>query len=165
MGPADSSRPTLSSSFSSFSLDNHQSARNRSTDTTEAAELDSRIQRLMHETRLWRVVNSAHWVAWGVVQAHIPNIPAELDNMQESEGPELVAGQASDPLDADAVAAAEDLAERRPEDGEAESEEFDYLSYARDRALFFWGDVLKLGIVERSELPEELLERVKMLDH
>lgn len=119
----------------------------------------------MHETRLWRVVNSAHWVAWGVVQAHIPNMPAELDNMQESEGPELVAGQASDPLDAEAAAAAEDLAERRPEDGEAESEEFDYLSYARDRALFFWGDVLKLGIVERSELPEELLQRVKMLDH
>ena len=53
--------------------------------------------------------------------------------------------------DAAAVAEAED------------EEEFDYLSYAHERALFFWGDVVQLGIVKREELPEGLQMKLKIV--
>ena len=45
-----------------------------------------------------------------------------------------------------------------------DEEEFDYLQYANDRAMFVWGDALRMGIVKASELPEELLERVKLVE-
>lgn len=118
----------------------------------------------MYETRLWRVVNSAHWVAWGVVQAHIPGMPMDAGHDEHAaEG--LAPGQGSDPLDAEGAAAVKDLAEKRPEEAGADDGGFDYLSYARDRALFFWGDVLQLGIVDEKDLPQELVSRVKVVAH
>ena len=48
-------------------------------------------------------------------------------------------------------------------DGE-EGEEFDYLAYAQDRAMFFWGDMVNLGLVRREELPEELVRRLKVVE-
>ena len=48
---------------------------------------------------------------------------------------------------------------------EEEEEEFDYLAYAQERALFFWGDVLQLGIVRREDLPAALLDEVKVLEY
>jgi choline kinase len=38
------------------------------------------IERLLTETRLWRMANTAQWVAWGIVQADIP----ELNEVDES---------------------------------------------------------------------------------
>lgn len=51
------------------------------------------------------------------------------------------------------------------EDEEQEGDEFDYLAYSQDRALFFWGDALVLGIVERDDLPKSLLEKVKIVEY
>lgn len=45
---------------------------------------------------------------------------------------------------------------------EAEESEFDYLAYSQDRALFFWADVLSLGLIRENELPDDLLEVVKL---
>lgn len=42
-----------------------------------------------------------------------------------------------------------------------ESDEFDYLAYAQDRALFFWADLVALGIVQRDQLPQTLLEGIE----
>ena len=42
---------------------------------------------------------------------------------------------------------------------------FDYLGYAQERALFFWGDVLQLGLVQRAELPAEVLRKVKIVPY
>jgi choline kinase len=39
------------------------------------------------------------------------------------------------------------------------------LAYAQDRALFFWGDVVGLGIVKKEELPKDLVKRLKIVDH
>jgi choline kinase len=44
------------------------------------------------------------------------------------------------------------------DDGE---DEFDYLAYAHDRALFFWGDVLQAGVIGEDEVPEALRLRAK----
>jgi choline kinase len=48
---------------------------------------------------------------------------------------------------------------------EGDEDEFDYLAYAQDRAMFFWGDIVGLGIVKKEELPKELLGRLKVVDH
>ena len=44
-------------------------------------------------------------------------------------------------------------------------EEFDYLAYAHDRALFFWGDVVGLGIVGRDELPASLVSSLREVNY
>ena len=61
--------------------------------------------------------------------------------------------------------------EQKTQDGDDDGDddddetEFDNLAYARDRALFFWGDMLQLGLVHREELPEDLLRAVKVVEY
>lgn len=50
------------------------------------------------------------------------------------------------------------------EDNEDDGE-FDYLAYAQDRAIFFWGDALQLGIVKRVDLPSALLQKIKIVEY
>ncbi|KFX98927.1 hypothetical protein V490_02039, partial [Pseudogymnoascus sp. VKM F-3557] len=40
------------------------------------AEVERRVEELMVEARWWRIANSAQWVAWGIVQANIPELEA-----------------------------------------------------------------------------------------
>ena len=144
--------------------------------------VEKEVQRLTHETRLWRVVNSAQWVAWGVVQAKIDSIDEETSQVdsvtptKHEARPAVLAG--SDPLSAEMELAAESAREKRPEGHvaealaqgqvvepeEEEEEEFDYLAYAQDRALFFWGDVLSLGVLE-LEIPENVRGRAKIVNY
>ncbi|OQV06376.1 hypothetical protein CLAIMM_10947 [Cladophialophora immunda] len=51
------------------------------------------------------------------------------------------------------------------EAGEEPEDEFDYLAYAQERAMFFWGDCLRLGLVTEAELPEDLVQRVKLVPY
>ena len=51
------------------------------------------------------------------------------------------------------------------EEGEEAGGGFDYLAYAQDRALFFWGDMLELGLVKEEELPVDLVERAKRIPY
>ena len=145
---------------------------------TREKEQEKEIQRLMQETRLWRIANSAQWVAWGIVQAQIP----ELDKPRKKsiavaviDKVKSVVKAKSDPLDEDVLAAQEDSKHDRPEsrpqeeahkEGEeeaADEEEFDYLAYAQERAMFFWGDCLAQEIIQESELPEDMLQRIKLV--
>ena len=145
--------------------------------------LESEIKRLSDETRLWRVANSAQWVAWGIVQAKVAGmdeaLEAKKNETPKSEetinfAPQDEGRVGSDPLSPEMVAVAEDAHDKRPEgsessideivDEEAE-DEFDYLGYAQERAMFFWGDVLQLGLVKREELPKDLLEKVKIVEY
>ncbi|KAL2853394.1 kinase-like domain-containing protein [Aspergillus pseudoustus] len=105
----------------------------------ERAHLDSleaETQFLMRQTRLWRVLNSAQWVAWGIVQAKVP----EVEDEDEAKTP--TAG--TPPVDCDVD----------------EDDEFDYLAYAQDRAMFFWADLVSLGFVQKDQLPPLLAEQV-----
>ena len=145
--------------------------------------LESEIKRLSDETRLWRVANSAQWVAWGIVQAKVAGmdeaLEAKKNETPKSEetinfAPQDEGRVGSDPLSPEMVGVAEDAHDKRPErsessidevvDEEAE-DEFDYLGYAQERAMFFWGDVLQLGLVKREELPKDLLEKVKIVEY
>lgn len=97
--------------------------------------VDAEIKSLMHQTRLWRVINSAQWVAWGIVQAKTPGLEEEQEEGVKTPTPEA--------------------------EGAEEEEEFDYLAYSQDRALFFWSDLLALNLVKADDLPPAMVEHLK----
>jgi len=142
--------------------------------------MEKQIQALLHETKVWRIANSAQWVAWGIVQAKVP----ELDGMPKMSKTAAIRDQIkqwihpqSDPLDPEVKALQEDAKADRPEsrlqeeahqqgsEDEDDHEEFDYLTYAQDRAMFFWGDCLQFGLVKEEELPEKLRSRLKIVKY
>ncbi|TVY56495.1 Choline kinase [Lachnellula cervina] len=152
------------------------------------AEVERQVLFLMEETRVWRVANSAQWVAWGIVQAKLPaDCPSSADtetitgegvvdepeqelggdlNVDESGGlenrPEGV--KAEGLLNGETVKESEKEGEAEGE-GDGEDDSFDYLAYAKERALFFWGDVVALGIVSKEELPGELVAALKVVEY
>lgn len=149
---------------------------------------EEEARRLMAETKLWRLANSAMWVAWGIVQAHVPGLPdfdaeEKRDNANENAA-ELES--ATTEMRAEAKAEAEEdkktgtVSQGIAEDKDAvrtaaehdadmyksqDEEEFDYLAYAQDRAMFLWGDAIRLGIIKAEELPEEIRQRVRTVEY
>ncbi len=144
----------------------------------------------MKEARLWRVANSAQWVAWGIVQAKVPELDDARANSPSDISPALPTptseaspfisdltfhedstnasspplshdyGKRPEGLIAEALLSGQNANEVTDED-----EEFDYLGYAQERAMFFWGDVVSLGLVKKEELPEGLRGRLKVVPY
>jgi choline kinase len=145
--------------------------------------MDKQVEALIKDAKLWRGMCSAHWVAWGIVQAKIPEM--EEQKPRQSKTNKLIGKvkahlkPQSDPLDEEVLAKQQEAKMDRPEgreieeshregedeDDEEQHEEFDYLAYAQDRAMFFWGDCLQLGLVTEQDLPKELLGKVKTLTY
>lgn len=157
------------------------------------------IERLMHETRLWRIANSAHWVAWGIVQAKVTDMNEEVEVTKGNHSkPSLAVTpiiddktpvqspapySTSDPLSPEVAQLSQSVEDQQPErlnpeavaegesvpqDVEDEEEEeggFDYLGYAQERAMFFWGDLLCLKFIGEESLPREVLQKVKIVDY
>jgi choline kinase len=139
------------------------------------------VEELLKEVRIWRIANSAQWVAWGIVQAKVPDLDAltsskftVLNGETITEEPVTINGtgeghpkEATDKrpegLKAEALLAGESLKEA--EALEDEEDQFDYLAYAQDRAMFFWGDVVGLGLVKKEELPEDVRGRLKIVGY
>jgi len=147
------------------------------------AEVDRQVEELLKEVKIWRIANSAQWVAWGIVQAKVPELdepktvitdaettdePAATENSvsgaakssshsnpPEDKRPEGLKAEAL--LQGDSAKEAEAL--------DDEEDEFDYLGYAQDRALFFWGDVVSLGLVKKEELPANLVQDMKVVEY
>ena len=179
MSPLVGPSHATSSSISAFMLDSRAPMAQIEEEKRQDEAMESEVRKLMEETRLWRIANSAQWVAWGIVQAKVPGMDEALE-AQKSSTPTakdtiIRAPQSqlnTDPLSQENEELARDEHEKRPEsrdevleDGDEEAEEFDYLGYAQERAMFFWGDVLQLGIVKKEDLPEELLKKVKVVDY
>ena len=142
-------------------------------------DINTATQTLMRETRLWRPANTAQWVAWGIVQATIPELADEHGGEFDHQAGKLERGFGPE-LRAESESGSESGPESRPECGNDEIKEaaaaaatptatcvtdFDYLSYARDRALLFWGDLVAFGIVDEKELPVEVRQRLKMVEN
>jgi len=145
-------------------------------------EVDVQVEKMLKEVRIWRVANSAQWVAWGIVQAKVPELdavehgevtesvqrpddkengkPQLLDNSIKESQKGREGGNTEEMASADSAKDAE-----QPEGEDEEEEEFDYLAYAQDRAMFFWGDVVGLGLVKKEELPEKLVSQLKIVDY
>lgn len=121
---------------------------------------EQEVERLREEARVWRVANTAQWVAWGIVQAKLPELDAEAERDVKEDSEEGNGVLGSDKLEPVYEAKAKEMAIE-----EEEEDEFDYLAYAQERAMFFWGDVVGLGIVKKEELPEGLWERCKVVDY
>lgn len=165
-------RPAFTQSISNFNLDSRAPpAQITEEEKRREQATEGETQRLIHEARIWRPANSAQWVAWGIVQAKVPGMHEDLEARDSSPGEG--AGKVvleSDPLSSEMKDTAEDAKDRRPEEGasaedDGGEDEFDYLAYARERAMFFWGDALQMGLVEKEELPAELRERVKVVEY
>ncbi|KAH8762071.1 kinase-like domain-containing protein [Diaporthe sp. PMI_573] len=124
--------------------------------------VDQRVEELIRETRLWRAMNSAQWVAWGIVQAKIPGY---TEHHAEGSGREGGDDQGQAP--ASPVASEGSAAGSGGEGGGGGEDEegFDYLSYAHERALFFWGDCVQMGLIKLEELPDGLRGRIKTIDY
>lgn len=187
-------------SISNFMLDARGAPQSKETEKAEAEardDEDAEVAALMRETRIWRLANSAQWVAWGIVQAKVGGMPdfspqtsgtitPTANDASErkvdgavTDGEAAVSahnaivspGAGTDPLDQEAQGLREDVLAKRPDEreegdeAEAEDSEFDYLAYARSRAMFFWGDALELGIVEEKDLPEDVLRNVCRVEY
>jgi choline kinase len=148
-------------------------------------QTEEETRRLMAETKLWRLANSAMWVAWGIVQAQVPGLPdfdaeekranangsaAELDSATAEIRAEAAAEDKKEPGSvnsekADKAGDAKTEAEDTDIFKSQDEEEFDYLAYAQDRAMFLWGDAIRMGMVKAEELPEEVRQRVRMVEY
>ncbi|KAI5921163.1 kinase-like domain-containing protein [Camillea tinctor] len=105
-------------------------------------QVEEQVNALMAETRLWRIANSAFWIAWGIMQAKIPG----FDDKETAEG-------------------AQTTTEAAPEDEEEDPSAFDYLGYAQERAMFFWGDCILLGLAKKEDFPESMRDKIKFVDY
>lgn len=110
-------------------------------------QTDMEIKRLMEETHLWRIANSAQWVAWGLMQANIPGL-AEKESTDEP-----------------VIEGAQPAAIVSHEEEQGDADEFDYLAYAQERAFFFWGDCVLMGIVKLEDFPEEVRSKLKFVEY
>ncbi|KAL8806290.1 MAG: hypothetical protein Q9182_001437 [Xanthomendoza sp. 2 TL-2023] len=174
-------RPTLSHSISNFMLDSRAPPAQIAEEEKRREEAtENEIRRLAHEARIWRPANSAQWVAWGIVQAKVDGMDEALtarkraggdsgraeDNSTSARGSESRSSESgTGATDATGKDRAEDdggASEGAVEDG---GDEFDYLGYAQERAMFFWGDVLQMGLIGEGELPEEVRKRAKVVEY
>ncbi|MCJ1265987.1 hypothetical protein MMC22_005869 [Lobaria immixta] len=164
----------LSSSSASFVLDSRAPPAQIAKEEAARDEVaEAKIQHLMHEAQIWRVANSAHWIAWGIVQAKVPGMDEALKvqkrPISEAAGiqDDAVKPSAEHPTAESSGGASQDKKNEggEEEEEEQEQEEFDYLAYAQDRAMFFWGDVLQLGFVKQEQLPAALLGKIKRVEY
>lgn len=141
------------SAITPLALDDCSEASNQQQEKSIEEELEAEVARLMHQSRLWRVMNSAQWVAWGIVQAKVPGMEegiaamnASSTNVSHDNGHDQTdTAKSPTPVDSDVD----------------EEEEFDYLAYAQDRALFFWSDLLALNLINPGELPPPMVEHLR----
>lgn len=166
MHPSSISTPRLAP----FSLDAPAASVPSGSSSSEAEKLqeevaEAEVQHLMRQTRLWRVANSAMWVAWGIVQAKVPGMEEELAAAAAKKDTESDPAASTEPTESTQSSTTErpasSAASEEADVVEADDNEFDYLAFAQDRALFFWADLLSLGLIREDELPAELVEPVK----
>ncbi|KAL9056648.1 MAG: hypothetical protein Q9162_002819 [Coniocarpon cinnabarinum] len=140
----------LTESMSALNLARTESQRSDK-DDLQPADLEARATELMQETRLWRIANSAQWMAWGIVQARVPGL-----NSQPHA--QIVKDTATEWTESPGTA-------NEGSDVEEEDIEFDYLSYARSRALFFWGDCVQHGLIKKDDLPRDVQDNLKIVNY
>ena len=119
------------------------------TEKSTEDDLEAEVRSLMRQTRLWRAMNSAQWVAWGIVQAKAPGMEEGIAEMM---------GTSSNGSDDNGSG----VTKRPPVDADIDEEDgFDYLAYAQDRAMFFWSDLLALNLINPDELPPPMVEHIR----
>lgn len=116
-------------------------------------------------------MNSAQWVLWGIVQAKVEGMPDFADDVS----PAVIAQEETSSVQIPSRSVEEDpkrasetaptMESDAPITHEDDDEEFDYLQYAFERARFFWGDILALGIMNEDEIPQDVRALARVLDY
>lgn len=154
LDPQSSTPTPSSSSIVEFMLDARVPPGGWKEEERRATELgEEKIRELLRETKLWRAMNSAFWIAWGIVQAKIPGFSEDAPDANGN-------GAAAPPSP---VGSEGTVTGEGGSDGEEEG--FDYLLYVHERALFFWGDCVQMGLVKLEELPEEVRANIKIVEY
>ncbi|KAI1755962.1 kinase-like protein [Xylaria castorea] len=109
-------------------------------------QVDEQIKSIIEEARLWRPICSAMWIAWGIMQAKIPGVDPE-GTREDGQG---VQPDAAGPLE---------------EEEDEDDHGFDYLRYAQERAMFFWGDCVAHGLIKLEDLPATVINNIKLTQH
>jgi choline kinase len=135
--------------------DGHEGPLGQQLEVSGEDELENQVRYLMHQTRLWRVMNSAQWVAWGIVQAKVPGMDEGIAEMAAASG------KGSSEHEKHSSGLGEHKSPPVDPDVDEEEEAFDYLAYSQDRAMFFWSDLLALGLVNADDLPAPMLEHIR----
>jgi choline kinase len=179
LNPTTSSLST--SLISNFMLDSRFPKDVEKADEEYDRAVEKEVARLIHESQIWRLANSAQWVMWGVMQAKIEGLPDFDDETQTdavAAGPRdekltslpedsVMSSEPFQPVEKEAAEVINGKTSDRAGESEGdndESEEFDYLAYTFERAMFFWGDAVELGLVRMDELPAEVREHIKLVD-
>lgn len=136
------------SALTSFNLDAHTPALSyKEEEADRQLVVEEAVETLIEETRVWRAASHAVWCVWGIVQAKVR--------------PDDVGKGKFFKMDLDDVGAAVgDTEDKKEED----KDEFDYLGYAQQRALLFWGDMLELGLVKHEDVDEFVLKNAKKVE-
>lgn len=135
------------STLTSFNLDARKPALSyREEETDRQRVVEETVETLLEETRVWRAASHAVWCVWGIVQAKVSVNDVSKGKLFKKD------------LN-DASAAAGDTKDKKEDE-----DEFDYLSYAQQRALLFWGDMLELGLVEHQAVDEFVLKNAKKVE-
>jgi choline kinase len=178
---------TKGNSISDFLLDSRNPGGVGVTDYFEEerqreADADRQVDELLKEVKIWRIANSAQWVAWGIVQAKVPGLDennALIPDAEQTEEPESIENgingikngvhdtnleQDKRPEGLKAEALLQGDSVKEAEQADEEGDGFDYLAYAQDRAMFFWGDIVSLGLAKKEDLPASLLPKIKFVE-
>jgi len=129
----------------------------------EEATILREIDNLLIETRHWRGGVNACWTLWGIVQANVPGLEFDEhgNSIDVNESKVTEEKKREEELANGTGTQVGELAE--------EEDNFDYLRYAEQKAMIFWGDMLMLGLVKEEELREwaggvqDIKSRIKML--
>ncbi|PGH26521.1 hypothetical protein AJ80_01835 [Polytolypa hystricis UAMH7299] len=154
--PLPANPPYVSNQFSLDTYDPSQGTILELEDR-EQEPIEHELQRLMRETHIWRAASSAQWVAWGIVQAQVPSVDEEEEAKTTGDDEKH---HPNPPAGVNAGESSVVSSNGGSEDPEG-PDEFDYLAYAQDRALFFLADALSFGLVTEEELPANMLPRIK----
>ncbi|KAG0633180.1 kinase-like domain-containing protein [Tuber brumale] len=150
---------TPSSSMPSFVLDARTpGASYEEEEANRQRGIVEEVDRLEGEAKAWRAASHAMWCTWGIVQAKNPGLETKAVINRQQSGTD-------GPVSGGAKAAAGDLGGVKlgSEEGGEDESEFDYLGYAQQRALLFWGDMLALGIMRPEEIGDEVVEKAKVV--
>lgn len=101
--------------------------------------VEEEVEKLVEEARVWRAASHAVWCVWGIVQAKIRPDDVKKEKLLKEEA--SVVGDKGD-----------------------DDDEFNYLGYAQQRALMFWGDMLMLGLVKHEDADEFVLRNAKRVE-
>ncbi|KAK9470320.1 kinase-like domain-containing protein [Dipodascopsis tothii] len=88
----------------------------------DIARIEAETAGLLHDADVWRPAVHAGWLLWGVVSATLPDPDAADDAFVDV-----------------------------PDDESLDKDEFDYLSYASQKAALFWGEMERLGLTATPE--------------